>query len=200
MRAIIVASSPYKTFSKLYIPKPNDLIVGVDGGCKAITKYPIDIAFGDFDSLDIKIEAKKIYRYSTQKDETDLELAVETLKKEEVDEFIIYNATGGRLDHFLANLKLLERYSDFNITIIDEYNAIKCINEGIYNIKESKYKYFSLIPCINSNVSITNALYEIVRKDVLVTDTYTVSNQLKDGEARIVVHKGRLYLIQSIDA
>lgn len=199
MRAVIVASSPYKTFNKLYIPKFDDLIVGVDGGCKVITKYPIDVAFGDFDSLDIKIEAKKIYRYSPQKDETDLELAIETLKAE-VDEFIIYNATGGRLDHFLANLKLLERYPDLNITIIDEYNTIKCINEGVYNIKKSKYKYFSLIPCTNANVSITNALYEIEKKDVLATDVYTVSNQLKDGEATIIVHKGLLYLIQSIDA
>lgn len=199
MRAIVVASSPYKTFDKLYIPKVDDLIIGVDGGCKTITKYPIDIVFGDFDSLDMEVEAKKVYRYFPQKDETDLELAIETLK-EEVDEFIIYNATGGRLDHFMANLKLLERYPSLNITIIDEYNAIKCINEGTYNIKESEYKYFSLIPCTHSNVSITNALYEITKQDVLTTDTYTVSNQLKNGEAIITVHKGRLYLIQSIDA
>ncbi|MBQ8293505.1 MAG: thiamine diphosphokinase [Bacilli bacterium] len=199
MRAIIVASSPYQLFDKLYTPLEGDLIVGVDGGCKAITKYNIDIAFGDFDSLNTLVKANKIYRYSPQKDETDLELAVEALK-EEVDEFLIFNATGGRLDHFLANLKLLERYPDLNIAIIDEHNQITCINEGVYNIKKGKYKYFSLIPCIDSNVSITNALYEITKKDVSVTDTYTVSNQVKNDEAQITVHQGRLYLIESIDA
>lgn len=199
MRAIVVASSPYETFERLYVPQKNDLIIGVDGGCQSITKYPIDIAFGDFDSLDIIVKATKVYRYSPQKDETDLELAVESLKNE-VAEFIIYNATGGRLDHFLANLKLLERYPNLNITIIDDYNTIKCINEGIYNIKESKYKYFSLIPCIDSNISIDNALYEIKEREVLVTDTYTVSNQLIGDEAIITVHRGRLYLIQSMDA
>ena len=49
MRAIIVASSPYDVFEQIYKPIPGDLIIGVDGGCKAIKKYPIDIAFGDFD-------------------------------------------------------------------------------------------------------------------------------------------------------
>ncbi len=199
MRAILIASSPIDIFEKLYIPLDDDIIVGIDGGCGKIHKYSIDLAFGDFDSFNGEISAKEIYRYKKEKDETDLELAIMELK-DKVDEIVVYNATGGRLDHFLANLKLLERFAEYNISIIDEQNKIKCINEGTYNIKESKYKYFSLIPCIDSRVTITNALYNITSRDVLVTDTYTVSNQIKSEEVEIIVHRGRLYLIESNDA
>ena len=69
MRAIIVASSPYDVFEQIYKPIPGDLIIGVDGGCKAIKKYPIDIAFGDFDSLQGPVEAKKVFHYPRQKKE-----------------------------------------------------------------------------------------------------------------------------------
>ena len=200
MRAILVASAPNDSFEKLYQPKPDDLIVGVDGGCSKITKYQVDIAFGDFDSLTVPVNAKKVYRYKKEKDETDLELAVEQMiKRDEIDEIIIYNATGGRLDHFLCNLKLLERYVDYNIAIIDEQNKISCLTTGIYNIAKSNYQYFSLIPCVNSNVTIKNALYEITNKDVLRTDTYTVSNEFIDGEVFITVNQGMLYLIESND-
>lgn len=200
MRAIVIASAPNDTFEKLYIPLENDLIIGVDGGCSKITKYPIDMAFGDFDSLKEEIEgkAKKIYRFKKEKDETDLELAINTLK-DEVDEIIIFNATGGRLDHFLGNLKLLERYSDKKIEIIDEQNKISCLTEGVYKVKKTIYQYFSLIPCINSNITIKNALYEITNKEVLSTDTYTVSNEFIDSDVLIIINKGRLYLIESND-
>lgn len=200
MRAILVASSPNDSFEKLYRPKPDDLIVGVDGGCSKITKYQVDIAFGDFDSIVGDIHAKEVYRYKKEKDETDLELAVQQMiKRDEIDEIIIYNATGGRLDHFLCNLKLLERYVDYNIAIIDEQNKISCLTTGIYNIAKSNYQYFSLIPCVDSNVTIKNALYEITNKDVLRTDTYTVSNEFIDGEVFITVNQGMLYLIESND-
>ena len=81
MRAILVASSPNNSFEKLYLPKSYDLIVGVDGGCSKITKYQVDIAFGDFDSLTVPVNAEKVYRYKKEKDETDLELAVEQIIK-----------------------------------------------------------------------------------------------------------------------
>ena len=153
MRAILVASAPNDSFEKLYIPQPFDLIIGVDGGCGKITKYEIDIAFGDFDSLTTPVNAKRIYRYKKEKDETDLELALQQIiEMGNIDEIIIYNATGGRLDHFLCNLKLLERFVDNNITIIDEQNKIRCLNVGSYIIDRTDYQYFSLIPCKDSNV------------------------------------------------
>lgn len=199
MRGIIVASSPHDVFEQIYKPGKNDLIVGVDGGCKAIKSYQIDIAFGDFDSLQGPVNAKRVFHYPRQKKETDLELAIESLK-DEVDEIIIYNATGGRLDHFMANLRLLERFNNIEITLIDELNEISLLKDGVYIInKDTEYKYFSLIPCIDSIVSIENALYKLTSGIVRRTDTYTVSNQVLDEDVKITIHEGRMFLIKASD-
>ena len=48
-------------------------------------------------------------------------------------------------------------------------------------------------------MTIKNALYEITNKDVLRTDTYTVSNEFIDEEVFITVNQGMLYLIESND-
>lgn len=199
MRGIVVASSPYDVFEQIYKPIPGDLIVGVDGGCKAIKKYPIDIAFGDFDSLQGPVEAKKVFHYPRQKKETDLELAIDALKND-VDEFIIYNATGGRLDHFMANLRLLERYHNIKITLKDDLNEISLLKDGTYYLKkDDKYKYFSLIPCVDSIVTIENALYKLSSGIVKRTDTYTVSNQILEEDVKITIHEGRMFLIKASD-
>ena len=198
MRGIIVASSPYNTFEKLYKAHNNDLIVGVDGGCNAIKNYSIDLAFGDFDSFKGAVNAKRVYHYPRQKKETDLELAIEAIKND-VDEIIIYNATGGRLDHFLANLKLLERYSNVLITIIDEQNAISFLKAGEYILKKSEYKYFSLIPNTETIISIDKAMYNINKAIIRKTDTFTVSNEILDDDVKITIYEGNMFLIKSSD-
>ena len=198
MRGIIVASSPYNTFEKLYKAYENDLIVGVDGGCNTIKNYSIDLAFGDFDSCKGAVNAKRVYHYPRQKKETDLELAIEAIKND-VDEIIIYNATGGRLDHFLANLKLLERYSNVSITIVDEQNAISFIKAGEYILKKGEYKYFSLIPNTESIISIDKAKYNINKVIIRKTDTFTVSNEILDDDVKITIYEGSMFLIKSSD-
>ena len=198
MRGIIVASSPYDVFEKLYEPLENDLIVGVDGGCKYIKSYKIDLAFGDFDSMDGPVNAKRVYHYPRQKKETDLELAIDAIKGD-VDEILIYNATGGRLDHFLANLKLLERNSQTKITIVDEQNAISYIEEGVHILKKDNYKYFSLIANDECIISINNAMYNIDKKIIRGTDTFTVSNELLEEDVKITIYEGNMFLIKSSD-
>ena len=117
----------------------------------------------------------------------------------DVDEIIIYNATGGRLDHFLANLKLLERYSNVSITIVDEQNAISFIKAGEYILKKGEYKYFSLIPNTESIISIDKAKYNINKVIIRKTDTFTVSNEILDDDVKITIYEGSMFLIKSSD-
>ncbi len=200
MRAILVASSPIDDFEKLYIPQENDLIIGIDGGCAKIQNYPIDLAYGDFDSLinfDVLKNIKQIKKYPIQKDETDLELAIMDLK-EQVTEFVIYNATGGRLDHFLAVMKLLERYGELNIKVVDRNNSIQVLQPGEWVLHQDNYRYFSLIPIHETILSISGALYNVEHQKVNSTDIYTVSNQfIKD--TKVTIHQGLMYLILAKD-
>jgi len=90
-------------------------LIAVDGGlnyCHRFNLTPEKI-IGDFDSVDPSIltffptTPKKIY--SKDKDQTDLQIALEEVLKEE-NEVVIFAALGGRIDHTLSNVNLLSRY------------------------------------------------------------------------------------------
>ena len=70
---------------------------------------------------------------------------------------------------------------------------------GRYVKKDDKYKYFSLIPCVDSIVTIENALYKLSSGIVKRTDTYTVSNQVLEEDVKITIHEGRMFLIKASD-
>ncbi len=102
-----------------------------DGGSKYLDKLKIkpDVIIGDMDSVkSLQLEryaagGAKILRYPPDKDATDTQLAVEYalgLKPKTVE---IWGAWGGRIDHALANLFLLDlgRKAAIKISLIDEY-------------------------------------------------------------------------------
>ncbi len=92
-----------------------DLIVAADGGAAAALAHGWwpDILVGDLDSAPPKVQAQlaargaRVIRHSPRKDETDTELAVCTALAEGAEEITLLGATGGRLDHSLANILLL---------------------------------------------------------------------------------------------
>lgn len=100
---------------------PGDLqgafVVAVDGGLRHAINLglTVDWLIGDLDSvnehsLDAPLVATaRVIRFPSEKDATDLELALRELAKLEFDCVTIVGLTGGRLDHALANLLLIAR-------------------------------------------------------------------------------------------
>ncbi|MCR5625265.1 MAG: thiamine diphosphokinase [Lachnospiraceae bacterium] len=144
--------------------KEFDTIICTDSGlntCHALKRIP-DIIIGDFDSVDMDIlkEYKNknipIEKYPVEKDETDLELAIVKaveLSTENNDnndtDVVILGATGGRMDHLLANIDLLyyALCSGVRAEIIDSYSRLYFIKESTRIYKENLYgKYISLVP------------------------------------------------------
>lgn len=136
----------------------NDLIIGVDRGSFLLTEMGLvpDLAIGDFDSLHWteknEIEAKVAdVRYSNPvKDFTDTELMVRAaLNDYHVSGLKIFGATGGRLDHFLANLWLVFapdiRSSAEKIVLLDKQNVVQFYLPGKHHIAAKKgYSYFGV--------------------------------------------------------
>ena len=95
--------------------QPGDYRVAADGGLRHLRRLGLepDLVIGDLDSLEAgEIEALKnsqvrVEQYPVHKDETDLELAVETVVKQGCTTILILAALGGRLDMTLANIFLL---------------------------------------------------------------------------------------------
>ena len=89
------------------------LIVAADAGIKTAEKCGIepDIVVGDFDSLGYLPEARELIKLPVEKDMTDMAEAVDIGLERGCEEFFLYGATGGRLDHTLANIQLIANLS-----------------------------------------------------------------------------------------
>lgn len=207
MKIIIFASSNTKdnNFINEYIEK-DDLIISCDGGLQIIDSLGIipSVMIGDFDSVDENVFRKyeniKKIEFPKNKNFTDLDLAIEYAKDLKVcDEILIFGATGGRADHYIANIFLLEKYIDFGLKIklIDKDNILFVLDDEV-NLKKSK-KYLSLIPLTEKViVSIKNAKYELSNKTVFKNDTLMISNEILDSNiCKIKVHSGRVLVTQS---
>jgi thiamine pyrophosphokinase len=188
-----------------------DYIVGVDSGCNvlfAINVMP-DAIIGDFDSIEESVldfyknhECEQIF-FDTEKDFTDTELALKHLNTKGISQVTIYGAMGTRMDHSLANIALLETYSDeMDILIKDSYNRIRLIN-GPYSgvIRKDEYEYFSLIP-VSEEVMIDNCSlvkYPLSKTILRRKGSLGVSNQWISDKAVLEISKGTLLIICAKD-
>ena len=90
-------------------------VIAADGGSQHADLLGLRVAIlvGDQDSLDDSLRDQfavndvRFESHSSQKDETDLELALLQAKKEGAQKIIVIGAMGGRMDMTLANLLLL---------------------------------------------------------------------------------------------
>ena len=202
MRYIIVGSSTYKTFEECYKHLNGDYLIGLDEASMDIIKsgYVLSEAWGDYDSGNnintIKKNAIKFFQFPSEKNETDLELVLMNLNTNE--EIIVYNITGGRLDHELVNMLLLRKYKHLNIKIVDKENEIRYISKkGKYLIKQDDYDYISLLTLDKAIVKINKAKYLLEETKIDKNDTYTTSNQFINEEFEFELMSGELILIRS---
>lgn len=115
MQAIVFANGDFVPSANLdKILAAADLFIAADGGaqhCRALGLRP-DAIIGDLDSLeadtrtDWELQGVHILSYPTEKDQTDLELALLHAKNAGAQKIIVLGALGRRWDHSIANLLL----------------------------------------------------------------------------------------------
>lgn len=181
-----------------------DKIIAVDSGfdhCNLLDIIP-DIVVGDFDSV-TNLEYKNInnvIKASTRKDDTDLRLAINEAIKLNATVVDIICATGGRVDHLLANFTVLEYLYDLKIEskIIDEQNIIQILTgEKKFN---NITKYISIIP-ITSKIILTGTNLEYPVDNTVITriNPYSISNQATSDYFTLNVKNGLAFIILSND-
>ncbi|MBO0453809.1 thiamine diphosphokinase [Candidatus Enterococcus murrayae] len=190
-----------------------DKIIGIDRGNLFLLRQGIvpDLAIGDFDSLN-ENEKKEVFNAvdevvtsPAEKDDTDTQLALEiTFRRFPEAEVTLIGATGGRLDHLLANLWLgvEPRFSPFlsQIKIADKGNVVSYIASGSHQIpKISDMKYLAFC-CLTSvkELTLKNVKYELLNADFL-QPTSLASNEFLTGNAEVSFSKGLIAVIQSRD-
>ncbi|MBR5259205.1 MAG: thiamine diphosphokinase [Eggerthellaceae bacterium] len=91
-----------------------DYVIAVDGGFAHLESIgrKADMALGDFDSLGYTPKGIRMAKFSSKKDKSDMELALDRAKAQRFDVVYVYGALGGRLDHTMANLQLMAKFCE----------------------------------------------------------------------------------------
>ncbi|WP_436860692.1 thiamine diphosphokinase [Staphylococcus caeli] len=187
--------------------------IGIDRGTLILLEAGIrpQFAVGDFDSI---TQAEKSYieqrieinPYQTEKDDTDLALGVAQAVKSGYKIIDIYGATGGRLDHFMGALQILEKldYAKLNIEIrlIDASNEISFLTEGRHHIKNhTMFPYISFIPVVYpTTISLIDFKYNLHNETLKQGSTLTISNELNETQGIIDISEGSVLMIRSKDS
>lgn len=207
MKAFIYAHGEIFTDGITDFPKGGDISISADGGYKNAQKLGvnIDFAVGDFDSgnkSELPREAE-IIEVPAEKDFTDTQLAVDVAIEHGADFIMIIGGLGGRLDHTLSNLAILEKLWSMGIRamITDGKNRVRYIERTSELVPKSVFQYISLIAADEcaKGVSVEGCKYPLKNARLTRTNQFAVSNEILKNCALISVKKGGLYIIESKD-
>ncbi|WP_282061079.1 thiamine diphosphokinase [Bacillus pumilus] len=214
MHIHIVAGGPFE-----YIPplkreasQEDILWIGVDRGTLFLLEQGIipAKAFGDFDSVteeelqELKEKLPALNVFQAEKDETDLELALNWALSQHPAHIYIYGITGGRADHFLGNIHLLYKGIQHkqNITLVDKQNIIQMFEPGTYEIKEDQDKqYVSFLPFGSpvEKLTLKGFKYPLKNCHIEPGSTLCISNELIHSNGTFSFHEGILIMVRSKD-
>jgi thiamine pyrophosphokinase len=211
----ILAGGPESLLPDLTTYIENDAIwVGVDRGVYHLLNRNINpmIAFGDFDSVSsaelmfIEDRVTDLKKYKPEKDETDMELALNWALDQNPSIIRLFGATGGRLDHLFANVHLLLKQfkvkKSVNISLIDKHNIIFIKEPGCYSIEKiNKKKYISFVPLtLNvSNLTLEGFKFPLENRHISIGSTLCISNELISDYGTFSFSEGILIVIRSHD-
>ena len=173
-----------------------DYIVGVDGGYDK-TSY-CDIFVGDKDSVPGVISCDKQILLNVEKDESDMEIAVNYLLANEIKNMHFYGVLGGRIDHVLANLGIMAKCVQNGINVV-----AYCNDCDIYMTSDSlkwavvENSLISLSPFTDTVhiISLEGVKWELFDCDIYKTSSRTISNVAVKKQIQLNVDFGIVMVI-----
>ena len=183
-----------------------DYIICADGGTRHALTLNLrpNLIIGDMDSTE-KEQLQKFQNHNVSielfphdKNETDLELAINHALELDPTQIIIIAALGGRLDHTLGNIALLTdvRLSTFDVRLDDGIEEILLCRDQV-QVHGRSGDIVSLIPWQGpaSEVQTTNLKW-VLRKETLYPDkTRGISNEMIDETASVSIGSGLLLVV-----
>jgi thiamine pyrophosphokinase len=203
MRVIVVANGVMHSHFTL---ESDDVLIAADGGlrhCLDLGLQPA-ILIGDMDSIDegdlaaLEPSDTQILRYPTQKDFTDLELALKHALKLGADEIVIVAALGARWDQTIANLLLPASFPAVKISLLDGSQEIHYIRAGEkLEIHGRPGDMVSLIPLTGKAHGVTteHLEYPLHGGELTFGSTRGISNTLLEETGTISINGGLLLCI-----
>ncbi len=188
-------------------PEDDDIVIAADSGYNNAKKLGVvpKALVGDFDSIGASPnDIDEVISLPAEKDVTDTQFAVDLAVKRGAKEIYIICGTGGRFDHAVSNMCLLEGLYKKGVrgVIVSGQNRIRYIKDtGIILIRDKNYKYFSVLAADEKvkGVSIEGGKYPLKKATLMREHQFAVSNEITKNAALITVKKGGAYIIESRD-
>jgi thiamine pyrophosphokinase len=185
--------------------RPDDFILAADGGTRhalALGRNP-NIIIGDLDSLTFDLrplteQGTQVIQFPRDKNETDLELAIQHAVDMKPDQIVIIGALGGRLDQTLGNLALLSNVqrSTCNVRLDDGVEeTFFCRNQA--QVQGRSGDIVSLIPwgAPVEGVRTEGLRWPLSDETLYPYKTRGISNELLDGTATVQIRSGLLLIV-----
>lgn len=184
---------------------PNDLIIAADGGTRHVLelgRIP-DFIVGDLDSLPLDVhdpilKNTQIILFPRDKNEIDLELAIDHALTSNPSQLVIVAALGGRLDQMLGNISLLTdaRLSAYDVRLDDGVEEAFFCRDQI-QITGRSGDIVSLLPWQGEVTGIlTTGLKWPLQDEILYPyKTRGISNEMLDNQATVKIKSGILLVV-----
>jgi thiamine pyrophosphokinase len=189
-----------------------DWMIACDRGMEFFYRNGLepDLILGDFDSAnpDVRDYFSKrpveMRQYPEQKDWTDTELAIRLALLQKPEEIHLLGATGGRLDHLLGNIGLLELGLEaaVQIFLMDPSNRLRLIDKPMCLTREEQFgDYLSLVPWAGevSGLTLTGMKYPLENATLTASATLGISNEILEERASIRFTSGKLLVFETRD-
>ncbi len=207
MIAVIVAHGDLEVTPEVEeVVRCADLIVAADGGAAAAVArgwWP-HLLVGDLDSAPPEMRAAAeahgaaVEQHSPRKDETDTELALRAALARGADEVYLLGATGGRLDHALANIFLLAlpEAAHARVTILAGRQRLFLI-QGRATIEGRPGDLVSLLPIGGDarGIRTTGLEYPLRGETLPLATPRGISNVLTTPRAAVSLESGLLLAV-----
>ena len=209
MKAYILTGGVIHPDNLHITPEKDALIVAADSGLNHAAPLGLtpSVVVGDYDSLghapnvDAGVE---VITVPTEKDVTDTQLAVELALTRGANEVHILGGLGGRLDHTLSNLAILEDLADKKVraTIEDGQNRVRLLQNGSTILPRSGYTYLSLLALdpVVKGVDIEGVKYPLKGAKIQRSFGFAVSNEITGNCCFVSVRKGKMLVVESRDS
>ena len=200
--AILLASRPTTVGMRRYLP-PNPFVVSADAGWKnaQILGLQVDLAVGDFDSSSPPQQAKEVILLPQEKDDTDTMFAAREIVARGFGEAILFGATGGRTDHFFANLQTMLYLAKQGVQskMYDDKTEIFCLWPGEYRFASQKNRFLSVFAAggAATRICLEQVKYPLWEATLTPDTPLGISNEFLAGEDEAVVRfrEGYLYVM-----
>lgn len=214
--AVVCAGGPFDELMDMSEFNPEETVfIGADRGAYHLLKKGIipHEAVGDFDSVTKEefdtiasiVEMMKLL--DEEKDETDMEVAVQHALRYGPEHVVMTGITGGRLDHYesalhlLYRLKLAQPKTAFSIR--NTSNELMILMPGVHRVKVNyllPYMSFYAFDGIVEGLTLTGFKYETVDAQLQKGMTRFTSNELEDPVCTISFREGICLMVRSSDS